>query len=137
MKYLAIDYGTRRVGFAHCDPMEIIVSPLCQLEINHADLDPFYRKISQILGDNQIEAIVVGLPYNMDGTEGEQAKLSREFADKLRDLCDLPVHLFDERLSSAAADEMLAESGFTSGKRKARRDMLAACEILRDFLDKG
>ena len=70
----------------------------------------------------------------MDGSEGGQAKITREFAGMLGRAVSLPIHLQDERLSSAAADELLNDSGMTAKRRKARRDMLAAAEILRDFL---
>ena len=131
MRYLAIDYGFKRLGLAHCDAGEMIVSPLCQLPYDLTVLE----KLRQIITDNEIEAVVVGLPLNMDGSEGDQAKVSRKFARKLEKTISLPVYLQDERLSSAAADEMLSESGLTNKKRKARRDMLAACDILRNFLE--
>ena len=136
MRYLAIDYGLRRVGLALCDANEIIVSPLCQIEVIKTRPQKLFEQIKQIVGENQIDEIVVGLPLNMDQTEGGQAKLTRQFADKLAKEVSLPMHLQDERLSSAAADEMLAGAGLSSKKRKSKRDMLAACDILRDFLEK-
>ena len=134
MRYLAIDYGLRRVGLAHCDGGETIVSPLCQLDNIPDRLGELLAKISKIIDEEQFEAVVVGLPIYMNGGEGEQAKQTRVFARKLAEVVSVPVHLQDERLSSAAADELLADSGLTAKKRKTRRDMLAACEILRDFL---
>ncbi len=135
MRYLAIDYGLRRVGLACCDAGEIVVSPLCQIDAAPGGgIDELLRRIMQIITDNEIEALVVGLPINMDGAEGEQARICRNFAKKLGAVANLPIHLQDERLSSASADELLAKSEFTSKKKKARRDMLAACEILKDFL---
>ena len=79
---------------------------------------------------------MVGLPLNMDESEGEQAKLTRAFAGRLSEALGLEVHLQDERLSSMAAEEMLAERELTSKKRKQRRDMLSAGDILNDFLNK-
>jgi len=131
MRYLAIDYGLKRLGLAHCDAGEMIVSPLCQLPYDSIVLE----KLRQIITDSEIQAVVVGLPLNMDGSESEQSKASRKFAQNLEKTISLPVHLQDERLSSAAADEILNESGLTNKKRKARRDMLAACDILRNFLE--
>lgn len=136
MRYLAIDYGLRRIGLATCDAGEIIVSPLCQLDIAKRKTEWVFEQLKIIIAANEIEAVVVGLPVNMDGSEGDQARLTRQFAEKLQDHCGLPVHLQDERLSSAAADEKLSVAGFSRQKHKARRDMLAACEILQSFLDR-
>ena len=135
MRYLAIDYGLRRVGLAMCDPGEIIISPLCQLPHDKTRITQLIAKISDIISENRVEAVVVGWPLNMDDTEGPQAKLTREFSEHLAHAIDIPVHLQDERLSSAAADEMMQDAGLTTGRKKQRRDMLAACDILRGFLD--
>lgn len=134
MRYLAIDYGSKRLGLAHCDPGETIVSPLCQLSIPAAGAKKVIGKLQEVIRENQIEAIVIGLPLNMDGSAGPQAQTTKSFAKLLSDSVDIPVHLQDERLSSAAADYLLDETDFTNKKRKARRDMLAACDILHEFL---
>ena len=134
MRYLAIDYGLKRMGLAICDANETIVSPLYQLESRAGQRDKLLDQLREIVEEHEAEAIVVGLPLNMDESEGDQARQSRKFAEQVGQALSLPVHLQDERLSSAAADEMLAESGLSSRKRKGKRDMLAACDILRDFL---
>ena len=134
MRYLSIDYGLKRLGLAVCDPGEAYVSSLCQVQNDRSHCGNVIRKIIDIVKDNHIEAIVVGLPLNMDDSEGPQAKLTRVFAQKLSEATSLPIHMQDERLSSAAADEILAESEFTNKQKKARRDMIAAAEILREFL---
>ncbi len=136
MRYLAIDYGLRRIGLAICDAGETIVSPLCQLDIARRKTEWVFEQLKTIIAENQIDAVVVGLPLNMDDSEGEQARLSRRFADKLAAYTGLPVHLQDERLSSAAADEKLSDLGLSMQKRKDKRDMIAACEILNDYLDR-
>jgi len=135
MRYLAIDYGLKRVGLALCDPSETFVSPLRQIETDGFDQNKVVEQIDKITRENEVEAIVVGLPLNMDNSEGRQAKLTRQFSDKLSQALSKPIFLQDERLSSAAADEMLADSGLSRKKQKEKRDMLAACDILRDFLD--
>lgn len=134
MRYLAIDYGLKRLGLALCDPAEGVVSPLCQWSVGGSRPEHTMEKLQDVIREYEIDAVVVGLPLHMDGSEGEQAKLSRRFAEQLGQLVHIPVHLQDERLSSMAADEMLAESGFSKTKQKSRRDMLAACDILREFL---
>ena len=136
MRYLGIDYGLKRIGLAISDAGESIVSPLCQLEFNRGGPERIILELERIIRENEVEAIVVGLPLNMDGSEGRQAQLTRSFAAKIMQAVPLPVHFADERLSSTAADEKLAEASLSRRKRKARRDMLAACEILHDFLNK-
>ena len=134
MRYLGIDYGFKRLGVAMCDPSETIVSPLCQLPVNRSRLDRVFAAIGQIVAEYGIAQVVVGLPLNMDGSEGAQAKVTRQFAEALGSAVGVEVHFQDERLSSAAADEMLSQGGLPRNKRKTRRDMLAACTILQEFL---
>jgi putative Holliday junction resolvase len=130
MRYLAIDYGLKRLGLAVCDAEEIIVSPLCMITNAPKTLE----QLANIIQENQIEAIVMGLPLNMDDSEGPQAKCTREFSKQLLEMISIPLHFQDERLSSAAADDLLADSGLSFKKRKEKRDMLAACDILQEFL---
>ena len=134
MRYLAIDNGRKRMGLAICDQDETIVSPLCQLDVDPGRVDQLIDRLKQIVEENEIEQVVLGLPVNMDDSEGAQARRARAFGRELAQRIPVELHLQDERLSTAAADEMLAESGLTQKKRKARRDMLAACDILRSFL---
>ena len=136
MRYLAIDYGLKRVGVAICDVSETFVSPLCQLTATPKCPDQVIGGLRKIVTENEIEAIIVGLPLNMDGSEGPQVKLTQKFAELLEKEIGLPVEMQDERLSSAAADEMMAGFEFTNKKRKAKRDMLAACDILKEFLNR-
>ena len=133
---MGIDYGLRRLGLALCDATETIVSPLCQLPVAPGKREELIRRLQEIIEENQVEAVVVGLPLNMDDSEGEQARLTRRFAEELSEVVEKPVHLQDERLSSMAADEKLADSGFSRQKRRQRRDMLAACDILQEFLNR-
>ena len=135
MRYLGIDYGRRRVGLAICDEEELIVSPLCQVNVDPGRLETLIERLKQIVKENEIEQVVLGLPVNMDDSEGEQAGRVRAFGRRLAHQIPAKLHLQDERLSTAAADEILAGSGLTHKKRKARRDMLAACDILQSFLD--
>ena len=85
--------------------------------------------------ENQVERFVVGPPPNMGGSLGPQAQRSRGFADQLRQVGALPVELWDERLSSFRADELMCSAGLTRAKRKRLRDALAAQVILQSFLD--
>ncbi|MCP4709138.1 MAG: Holliday junction resolvase RuvX [Planctomycetes bacterium] len=136
MRYLAIDYGLKRLGVAICDANETIVSPLCRLQTGKNSRQQLLDQLRQMTLEHQVDAIVVGLPLNMDNSEGDQAKLTRKFADDLAQAVKLPVHMQDERLSSSAADEKLALSGLSRKKQRQKRDMLAACDILEEFLQR-
>jgi putative Holliday junction resolvase len=132
MRYLAIDYGTKRTGLAICDPAETIVSPLAVLEGQKELL----KKIADAVKANGVEAVVLGLPLNMDDSEGPQAKLVLNFADQLKEHLDIPIHFQDERLSSFGAEDKLAPAEFTRAKKRKRLDAVAAAEILEAFLER-
>ena len=131
MRYLAIDYGIKRTGLAICDAAETIASPLAVLQGQKKLLN----RIVDIVEAEKVEAIVLGLPLNMAGSESTQTKLVLKFAEQLKDRLLIPVHLQDERLSSFGAEEKLAPADFTRGKRKKRIDAVAAAEILEAFLE--
>ena len=131
MKYLAIDYGTKRTGLAICDAAETIASPLTVI---HGRRD-LLKKIADIAEKEDVEAVVLGLPLNMDGSRGTQAELVLEFAGQLKKYLDIPIHFQDERLSSFGAERKLATAGLTRAKAKKRLDAVAAAEILQAFLD--
>lgn len=131
MRYLAIDYGAKRTGLAICDPEEIIVSPLAVIEGQNQLLS----KVAEVIKAEGVGAVVLGLPLNMDDSEGPQAKIVLEFAKTLEQHIDIPVHLQDERLSSFSAEQKLAAADFTKKKRKKRIDAVAAAQILEAFLE--
>ena len=131
MRYLAIDYGSKRTGLAICDFAEIIASPLTILDSRKNLLE----KIADVAAEENVDAVIVGLPLNMDGSAGSQAQLVRKFADQLKSRLQNPIHFQDERLSSFAAEEKLAAIEY-KGKKKAKRlDAIAAAEILQAFLE--
>ncbi len=131
MRYLSIDYGTKTTGLAVCDTTETIVSPLAGLP-TAKDL---VGKILEFVKTENIEAIVLGLPLNMDGSSGGQAEIIRAFADKLKKQISIPLFFQDERLTTFAAEGKLVERELTRKKKKSRIDALAAAEILQQFLD--
>ena len=131
MRYLAIDHGNKRTGLAICDAGEVIVSPLGVLQ-GRKDV---MNQIAQVIENEEVEAVVLGLPLNMDGSEGAQAKLVRAFAERLRQQVDVPVHLHDERLSSFGARQKLASMELSKGKKRGLVDAVAAAEILESFLE--
>jgi len=133
MRYLAIDYGSKRSGLAVCDAGPKIASPLTVVR----GQSKLLIAIAEVIENHRIGALVVGLPLNMDGSEGPQAKLVRRFAEKLKKRFALPVYFQDERLTSFAAAEKLAPANLTNRQTKKRLDAVAAAEILRAFLDAG
>ena len=130
MRYLAIDYGNKRTGLAICDRAETIASPLTVIQGQKELL----KKIAEVIEAENVEAVVLGLPLNMDGSEGFQTKLVLKFGKQLQNCLKIPVLLQDERLSSFGAEEKLTSAKYTRGKRKKRLDAVAAAEILQAFL---
>lgn len=131
MRYLAIDYGRKRTGLAVCDAQETMAFPF---DVLH-DQKNLVQRIEQIVASEHIEAVVVGLPLNMDGSQGPQAKQVLAFAKQLERHIAIPIHFQDERLSSFGAEEKLQAMGLSKAKQRERLDAVAAAEILQAFLD--
>lgn len=135
MRYLCFDIGDKRTGVASgsdetgiATPVAVIESPLT------GDGAALVARLARVVAEHEPDAVVVGLPVNMDGTEGPRAKSMRAIGAAIASRTGLPVHLFDERLTSAEADWALAGTGLTHAQKKARRDAIAAAAILRGFL---
>jgi len=132
MRYLAVDFGEKRIGLAVCDATETLVSPLRRIErrddVQAAD------QIARAVRDEGAGAVVMGLPVNMDQTEGPQVARVRRFAELLSARLAVPLHFQNEQLSSFAADERLAARELTKDGRRRRQDAIAAAVILEDFL---
>ena len=139
MRYLAIDLGDQRTGLAAGDSVTGLSGPVGVLETpisaagGAALVDAIAAAVEEQLGRSTGE-LVVGLPLNMDGTEGGRAKLVRDFAARIIARTGRAVRFQDERLSTADADWAMARSGLTRKQKKERRDALAAAAILKDFL---
>ncbi len=133
-RWAGIDYGERRIGLALGDPGETIASPATTLS-GTGTASGNARAVLRWAADNQVGGLVIGLPLNMDGSVGPQAKLTQDFAEQTRREGNLPVEFWDERLSSFQADELMRSAGLTHAKRKKLRDALAAQVILQSFLD--
>jgi len=132
MRYLAIDLGKKRTGLAVCDPTETIVSPLEVI----SEKGELFEEIKRLTTMEKIDGVVIGLPLNMDGTAGPQAKAVKKFARQLKKQIKIPVHFQDERLSSFAAEEKLKEIEISKKAKKERLDALAAAGILEAFLER-
>ncbi len=131
MKYLAIDYGRKRTGLAVCDPAETICSPLAVVDGSKNLIET----VCKVITSENIEAVVIGLPYNMDGTKGPQAQVVEKFAAELKKKITVDIHFCDERLSSFAAEEKFAGVDIKASKKRMPLDAIAAAEILQTFLE--
>jgi len=130
MRYLSIDYGTRRCGLAVCDKSETIVSPFAVLE-----KQKLLDEINKIIESEKIDAIVMGLPLNMNGSAGQQAKRVRNFTEQIQKRTKVPVYFQDERLSTFSAAEKLAQIELPKNKKSEKIDAIAAAQILDTFLE--
>ena len=134
-KIIALDVGDARIGIATCDPLRLTVRPLSTLRRRNRRAD--FDALAKIYVEEEAVLIVCGLPYNMDGSEGPQARKIRNWAARftraLRNILgkEVPLVFCDERLSSFAADEWIAEGG----SRESGQDAVAAAVILRSYLD--
>ncbi len=133
MIILAVDLGKARTGLALCDPGEILASPLAVIQ--EENRERLAEKICAAAKENGAQRLVVGLPRNMDGSEGESARLAREMADLLGELSGLPIDLWDERGTTITAHGYLNDVNVRGKKRKAVVDAVAATVILQSFLD--
>lgn len=131
-RLLALDLGTKRVGVAVSDELQLTVQPLAPLR--RTNWKTLLRQISDLRHSFDAQGVVIGLPLNLDGTEGEAAQAARRIARNLSLSLDVPVHLQDERLTSHAAEESLRAAGFSGEELTARVDSEAAVIILRDFI---
>ena len=131
-RILAIDPGGRRVGLALTDPLRIIASPFKTLLINNED--DALKQILQVIVDQEVVEIVVGLPINNRREDSAQTTRVRAFIEKLKSVVTQPVHIVDESYSSVEAERMLHAMGKKIGDDKGALDRLAATVILEQFL---
>lgn len=136
MRVLGLDYGSKTVGVAICDPLGWTAQPLETIERNEENkLRKTLARIEALITTYGVEKIVLGLPRNMDGSSGERVKKTLEFRAMLERRTKLPIILWDERLTTVAAEEILIESGVRRENRKTYVDQIAAGLILQEYLD--
>lgn len=136
MRLIALDYGERRIGVAASDPLGVTAQPVTVIERESLEAD--LAAIQALVKRQGAERIVLGLPLNMDGTAGPQARRVRRFAARLKRALCLEVVLWDERLTTVEADTVgreLACAPPGRGRRRARLDAVAAAVILQDYLN--
>ncbi len=135
MRVIAIDYGTKAIGVAICDELQLTVRPLTTIRQEKQNQMPVVERIAELAREHEISALVVGLPLNMNGTRGTAAEKVEKFVADLRPHLSIPIILIDERLTSYEADQILREMGVGQKERKAKSDEYAAVLILQDYLD--
>ena len=130
---VSLDYGEKRVGIAISDAGCSIALPKEVYERNKTNKDFLY--IKEFIEKNNVQAVLIGMPYNMDGSEGEQCKIVRDFSKKLLEFINISIIYWDERLSTLAQEKILINKDVSRKKRKKIIDMLAASYFLQSFLD--
>jgi putative holliday junction resolvase len=133
VRILALDHGTKRVGVAVSDAMKIIAQPLEY--ISPEPFADFLSRLKEILRDQEVEMILIGMPRNMDGSYGPAALKVQEFVAALKGAVTVPIQSWDERLTSAQANRFLIQSNVRRDKRKEKVDKTAAAILLQSYLD--
>lgn len=135
MRALGIDFGLKRVGLAVSDPTGTLVSPLAT--IKRTTRQALFDELVDIIHNESIETVVVGLPLSLEGGDTLTTRQARNFAESLARRVDMPVRLMDERLTSAEAEGELNAAGLRGKKKKMALDSQAAVVILRTWLENG
>ena len=136
MRIMGLDFGSRTVGVAISDPLLITAQGIVIIRRKEENkLRQTLARIEELIVEYEVEEIVLGLPKNMNATEGVRVELTNEFKEKLERRTGLPVTMWDERLTTVAADKAMMEAGIRREKRKDYVDMIAATLILQGYLD--
>lgn len=133
-RLVGIDFGSKRIGLAVSDNGQSIAGPGTTLPGSRSDTESAATIVKWAAAQHAV-GFIVGLPLSMDGFDSAQTIVTRAFAEQMRRVGQLPVSLFDERLSTFAAEEMMEQAGVPIGKRRELRDAFAAQVILQSFLD--
>lgn len=133
MRILGLDIGSKRIGIAISDELGFTAQGLETLDSKGSEND--VNNIVKIVEKYGVTEIVVGMPYNMNGTEGPQVKKVREFMERMGQRTEVPLREWDERLSTAGAERILLEADLSRAKRRKVIDKLAAVLILQGYLD--
>lgn len=133
-RILSVDFGDTRTGLAVSDIGRYLASGIGY--VSPGGIVKTADKVAEVAGEQRASAVIVGLPKNMDGSEGFRAERVREFADLLRERLSIPVVMFDERMTTMAASRFLNETGTRGAKRKTVVDILSAQIILQNAIDR-
>ena len=135
MRILGLDYGDRRIGVALSDAFGWTAQGLEVIDRKDVGEEGDVRRIRELVREHGVEEIVIGLPKNMNGTVGPRGEICIAFADKLKATLSMPVHLWDERLTTVAAERTLLDADVSRRKRKQVIDKMAAAILLQNYLD--
>lgn len=136
MRILGLDYGTKTVGVAMSDPLLLTAQGVEIIRREHENkLRKTYARIGELCRENEVDRIILGYPRNMNNTEGERCLKTNEFGEALKRRTGLPVILWDERLTTVAADKAMIEGGIRRENRKDYVDEIAAVLILQGYLE--
>lgn len=133
MRRLGIDLGTVRTGLAIAESEMLVATPLCTVQ--HASLPEAVQRVGELVQRERIQQAIVGLPLRLDGTEGDAARRVRHFAQALSQTAKIRVRLWDERLSTVAAQGSLRAQGVKQHEQRRVVDQVAATLLLQSFLE--
>lgn len=136
MRYLGLDLGTRTLGLAISDVTETIATSYKTLRFEENNYDSIIEPLRTIIEEENIKALVLGLPKNMNNTLGDRSVTTIEVKEKLENNLNIPIYMQDERLSTVAAHNYMLQADISRKKRKNKVDSLAASIILQSYLDK-
>ena len=135
MRILGLDVGSKTVGVAICDEFGWTAQGLKTLKINEEKQEFGFDEIGQLIKEYEVSEVVIGLPKNMNGTIGPRGEASQQYANEIERLFQVPTVLWDERLTTMAAERILLEADVSRKKRKKVIDKMAAALILQGYLD--
>jgi putative Holliday junction resolvase len=134
MRILALDHGTKRIGVAVSDELQMIAQPLEYIPAK--PFAQFVTRLEELLMDKEVELILVGMPRNMDGSYGPAAEKAQDFVETLKGILSVPIRTWDERLTSVQANRLLIQGEVRRDKRKENVDKMAAAILLQSYLDR-
>lgn len=134
MRIMSLDVGSRTIGIACSDALLMTAQGI--ETIRRTSLGKDFNRLQELIAEYEVHELVVGMPKNMNGTKGERAEKTEEFVEKMKEVIDLPVSYWDERLSTVMAERQLIAADVSRKKRKSVIDKMAAVVILQGYLDR-
>ena len=134
MRIMSLDLGSRTIGIACSDALLMTAQGI--ETIRRTSLEKDFNRLQELIAEYEVHELVVGMPKNMNGTKGERAEKTEEFVEKMKEVIDLPVSYWDERLSTVMAERQLIAADVSRKKRKSVIDKMAAVVILQGYLDR-
>lgn len=136
MRVIGLDVGSKTIGVAVSDGLQLTAQGLTTILWNEDDMTSADKELAEIIAEHEVTEIVIGLPKHMNGTIGDRGEISEIYGRRLKRIHKLPVSLLDERLTTIAAERVLIEADVSRKKRKLVIDKMAAVMILQNYLDR-